>query len=53
MVPLAAHLTTSGDTHETTLAVDLQAQVGLWVAYILEHQCDNGWLGPDDGFGNF
>lgn len=47
MVPLTAHLNASN----SKLPVDINAQVNHWVQYILEHQLPNGWLGPDDGFG--
>ena len=49
MVPLAAHLNTTGDSDQ--LDVDINAQVNYWVNYILDHQLPSGWLGPDDGFG--
>eukprot|EP01052_Picozoa_sp_SAG31_P034637 SAG31_NODE_4075_length_3612_cov_2.080843_2_plen_408_part_00 len=53
-VPLAAALQASGDSYagvNRTMEVDLHSRVGMWVAYILEHQLPNGWLGPDDNFG--
>eukprot|EP00976_Prorocentrum_cordatum_P098030 1191231-Prorocentrum_minimum.AAC.1 len=36
---------------EGSSEVDLNAQVARWVEYILAHQSDRGWLGPDDGYG--
>jgi hypothetical protein len=51
MVPLVAQLNASGDT--TKVDVDINAQVQHWIFYILDHQLPSGWLGPDDGFGEW